>query len=104
LQSGAVILGHFLGFHIQRLKGGVTSFRLTWQETNAAKWELPLTVIQSFFLVVTMFGAMIGFSFLSGMTSFVLILLALPPLIDFNWAPAMPGMIAALPCFYLQGR
>jgi len=86
------------------IEGGVTSFKLNWQETNAAKWELPLTDIQSFFLIVTMFGAMIGFSFLSGMTSFVLIILAVPSLIDFNWALAMPGMIAALACFYLQGR
>jgi hypothetical protein len=86
------------------LEGGVTSFKLSWQETNAAKWELPLTVIQSFFLVVTMFGSLIGLSFLSGMTSFVLVLLAVPALIDFNWTYAMPGMIAALACFYLQGE
>lgn len=86
------------------IEGGVTSFKLTWQETSAAKWELPLTVIQSFFLVITMFGALIGFTFLSGMTSFVLVILAVPALIDFNWAFAMPGMIAALACFYLQGE
>ncbi len=86
------------------IEGGVTSFKLTWQETSAARWELPLTVIQSFFLVITMFGALIGFTFLSGMTSFVLVILAVPALIDFNWAFAMPGMIAALACFYLQGE
>ena len=86
------------------LEGGVTSFKLTWQETSAAKWELPLTVIQSFFLIITMFGALIEFTFLSGMTSFVLVILAVPALIDFNWAFAMPGMIAALACFYLQGE
>ena len=86
------------------LEGGITSFKLSWQETNAAKWELPLTVIQSFFLIVTMFGGLIGFTFLSGLTSFVLVILAVPALIDFNWAFAMPGMMAAFACFYLQGE
>ena len=82
----------------------MTSFKLGWQATSAAQWELPLTVIQSFFLIITMFGTLIGLSFLSGMTSFVLVILALPSLVDFNWTWAMPGMISALACFYLQSE
>lgn len=85
------------------LEGGVTSFKLAWQPVEIAGWELPLTVIQSFFLIVTLFGALIGFSLLSGLTSFILCLLAVPALVDFNWTYAMPGMVAALTTFYLQG-
>lgn len=86
------------------LEGGVTSFKLSWQETAAAQWELPLTVIQSFFLIVTLFGVLIGFDLLSGLTSFILAILALPALVDFNWTWAMPAMIASLACFYLQSE
>lgn len=86
------------------LEGGVTSFKLSWQETSAAHWELPLTVIQSFFFIVTLFGALIGFELLSGLTSFILAILAVPSLIDFNWTWAMPAMIATLACFYLQSE
>jgi hypothetical protein len=86
------------------VEGGVTSFKLSWQQASISNWEIPLTVIQSFLLVTTLFGALIGFSLLSGFTSFVLILLAVPSLIDFNWTWAMPGMVAALTCFYLQSE
>lgn len=86
------------------IEGGVTSFKLTWQDTAAANWELPLTVIQSFFLVVTLFGVLIGFDLLSGLTSFILAILAVPALIDFDWNWAMPAMISSLACFYLQSE
>jgi len=86
------------------IEGGITSFKLAWQPIEISNWELPLTVIQSFFLIVTLFGALIGFSLLSGLTSFILCLLAVPALVDFNWTYAMPGMVAALTTFYLQGE
>lgn len=86
------------------LEGGVTSFKLTWQQTSAAQWELPLTVIQSFFLIVTLFGVLVRFELLSGLASFVLAILAVPALVDFNWTWAMPAMIASLACFYLQSE
>ena len=85
------------------IEGGVTSFKLAWAPIEMSNWELPLTVIQSFFLIVTLFGSLIGFFLLSGLSSFVLCLLAIPSLVDFNWTYAMPGMIAALTTFYLQG-
>ena len=85
------------------IEGGITSFKISWQETHVARWELPLTVIQSFFFIVTMFAGLIGLTFLSSLTSFFLIVLAVPTLIDFNWTFAMPGLIAAFTCFYLQG-
>jgi len=84
------------------LEGGITSFKLSWQQASIGSWELPLTVIQSFFFLMTLFGVIIGFQMLSGLTSFVLVILALPSLVDFNWDWAMPGMISALTCFYLQ--
>ena len=84
------------------IEGGITSFKLAWQPIELSNWELPLTVIQSFFLIVTLFGSLIGFTLLSGLSSFILTILAIPALVDFNWAYAMPGMIAALTTFYLQ--
>lgn len=92
----------FSWFSYPTLEGGVTSFKLSWQKTTATDWELPLTLIQSFFLTVTLFGTMIGFSLLAGLTSFILVLLAVPSLIDFNWNWAMPGMIFAIASIYLQ--
>jgi hypothetical protein len=86
------------------VEGGVTSFKLSWQQASISNWEIPLTVIQSFLLVITLFGSLIGFSLLSGLTSFILVVLAVPSLIDFNWTWAMPGMVAALTSFYLQSE
>ena len=94
----------FSWFAYPTLEGGVTSFKVTWQQAALSNWEIPLTVIQSFFLVITLFGGLIGFSLLSGLTSFILCLLAVPALIDFDWTWAMPGMVAALTCFYLQSE
>ncbi|MBN8549942.1 MAG: hypothetical protein J0M12_11555 [Deltaproteobacteria bacterium] len=84
------------------LEGNLTSLSLSWQQTDMAKWALPLTVIQTFFLVMTLFGSLIGFELFCGLTSFILIILAVPALVSFNWTWALPGMIAALFCFYLQ--
>ena len=94
----------FSWFAYPILEGGVTSFKVTWQQAALSNWEIPLTVIQSFFLVITLFGSLIGFTLLSGLTSFILCILAVPALIDFNWTWAMPGMVAALTCFYLQSE
>jgi len=84
------------------IEGGITSFKVTWQQTDVAMWALPLTVIQTFFLVLTLFGSLIGFELFCGLTSFVLVLLSLPALMSFDWTWGLPGMIAALFCFYLQ--
>ncbi len=84
------------------LEGGVTSFKLSWQKATATDWELPLTLIQSFFLIITLFGTMIGFTLLAGLTSFILVIFAIPSLIEFNWTWAMPGMICAIASIYLQ--
>lgn len=86
------------------IEGGLTSFKITWQQAGVAEWSLPLTIIQTFFLVLTLFGTIIKFELFTGLTAFILILLALPSLVAFNWTYALPGMIAALFSFYLQGQ
>lgn len=85
------------------IEGGLTSFKISWQQTSVAEWKLQLTVIQTFFLVLTLFGTLIGFDLFVGLTSLILVLLAVPALVSFNWDWALPGMIAALFSFYLQG-
>ena len=84
------------------IEGGLTSFKITWQPTGMAGWSLPMTVVQTFFLVLTLFGTIIKFDLFTGLTAFILVLLSLPSLISFNWTYALPAMIAALFSFYLQ--
>jgi hypothetical protein len=84
------------------IEGGLTSFSLSWQQVSASEWTLPLTTIQTFLLVMTLFGKLIGFEIFCALTTFILMLLALPALVSFNWNFALPSMIAALFSFYLQ--
>lgn len=92
----------FNWFTLPALEGGLTSFKISWQQTAVSEWALPLTTIQTFFLVLTLFGTLIGFDLFCGLTTFVLVLLALPSLVSFNWTWALPAMISALFSFYLQ--
>lgn len=84
------------------VEGGLSSFNLNWQQIGISEWVLPLTTIQTFFLVLTLFGTLLKFELFCGLTAFVLVLLSLPTLVSFNWNWALPAMIASLFSFYLQ--
>lgn len=84
------------------IQGSLTSFSITWNAAPGSDWALPLTNIQSFFLIVALFGVLAGMSLLSGFASFLLALLAVPSLVSFDWDWALPGMVAGLFTFYLQ--
>lgn len=94
----------FFWFSYPTIEGGLTSFKITWQQTDMAQWALPLTTIQTFFFVITLFGSLIGFEVFCALTSFILVLLSLPALVTFNWTWALPAMITALFCFYMQSE
>jgi len=84
------------------IEGGMTSFKISWAAAPGAGWVLPLTSIQSFFLVISIFALMIDLSLLAGLTTFILTLLAIPTLFSFNWDWALPGIVVGLFSLYLQ--
>jgi len=84
------------------IEGGVTSFKISWAAAPGSGWVLPLTSIQSFFLVISLFALMIDLSLLAGLTTFILTLLAIPSLFSFNWDWTLPGLVLGLFSLYLQ--
>lgn len=84
------------------IEGGVTSFKISWAAASASGWVLPLTSIQSFFLVISLFAVMVELSLLAGLTTFILTLLAVPSLFSFNWDWTLPGLVLGLFSLYIQ--
>lgn len=80
----------------------VPNFALSWEQSSLALWSVDLTIIQTFLLVVTLFGALFEFQPFISFTAFLLILVSLPALAGFSWGWIFPAMILLAVALYLQ--
>ena len=75
---------------------------LNWEQSQLATWSIDLTIIQTFLLMITLFGALFDFQPFVSFTAFLLILVSIPALVGFNWAWVFPAMIFLAIAVYIQ--
>lgn len=78
------------------------AWSLVWQPSPLAVWELDLTVIQTFLLVVTLVGALFRFQPFVSLTALALLFASLPAFAGFHWDWVFPAVIASSIALYLQ--
>lgn len=84
------------------LSGGLTDFELSWIESPVSEFTIPLTVIQSFFVLLVFIGCLTQLDLLAALGAFVLGLIAVPQLVAFNWEVALLGLILGCVGLFLQ--
>lgn len=80
----------------------VPETRVVWENTPLAMWELDLTILQTFLLVVTLVGSLFRFQPFASLTAFLLILVSLPAFASFDWRWVFPAILSAAVVFYAQ--
>lgn len=83
--------------------GMVPSWSLVWQPSTVGGWELDLTLIQTFLLLITLIGALFRFQPFVSLTALLLIVVSLPAFASFTWTWVFPSMAVAAVAFYVQG-
>jgi hypothetical protein len=76
--------------------------KVLWPAMPIADWEVDLTLIQTFLLIVTLIGALFRFQPFVSLTAFLLILVSLPAFAEFDWRFVFPAMMTAAVGIYLQ--
>ncbi len=92
----------FHWFHLPDIEGGLTSFKITWKKVALSEFSVPLTVMQTFVLLLVIFTQLVGFEILASLLAFVLFLLSLPHLVTFNWTWVIPALVLAGLSVYLS--
>lgn len=75
---------------------------LVWQESPLAQWAVDLTAVQTFLLLITLFGALFEFQPFVSLTALLLIIVSIPALVSFSWTWIFPALILTAVAFYLQ--
>ena len=75
---------------------------ITWEKTALAAWSIDLTIVQTFLLLVTLIGALFEFQPFASLTAFLLVVVSLPALVDFNWHLVFPAIITGAISLYFQ--
>lgn len=83
-------------------EGGLTKFKVTWEDTGLSNVSVPLTTIQAFLMVLVLLGVLIGFEIFSALIAVILAVLALPQLLSFDWNWVLPALLALGLSAYLQ--
>jgi len=73
-----------------------------WQPVPLAEWQIDLTLIQTFLLLVTLIGALFRFQPFVSLTAFLLIVVSLPAFASFDWQWVFPALALAAVAFYIQ--
>ena len=84
------------------IEGGLTDFKMGWQDISLTHTTLPLTLLQTLFLLATAFGAAIGCEIFASLTGLLVLFLAIPSLLGFNWDLVVPAVTVTAISFYLQ--
>ena len=77
---------------------------MMWQPTPLAAWEIDLTLIQTFLLIVTLVGALFRFQPFVSLTAIFLILVSIPAFSEFQWSFVFPAVVLSALSLYLQAR
>jgi hypothetical protein len=75
-----------------------------WVGVPLGTWQVDLTQVQSYLVIVTALAAWLRFQPFASLTLLLLILASLPSYIDFDWNWCLPAMAAACVSFYSQAR
>lgn len=84
------------------IEGGLSSFKITWHEVAASNFAVPLTVIQTFFLILILFAVLVDFQLFASLAALILILFSIPAFVDFEWSWAIPALVMTGVSLYLQ--
>lgn len=82
----------------------VPDWNVAWLPTPLASWQLDLTIIQTFLLLITLVGALFRFQPFVSLTAFFLVVVSLPAFSEFNWAWVFPSLVLAAIAFYVQSN
>lgn len=75
-----------------------------WVSLPLSAWQVDLTQVQSYLVIVTAVAAWLRFQPFASLTLLLLILASLPSYIDFDWNWCLPAMAVACVSFYSQSR
>ncbi len=75
-----------------------------WVGVPLSSWQVDLTQVQSYLVIVTALAAWLRFQPFASLTLLLLILASLPSYIDFDWNWCLPAMAGACVSFYAQAR
>jgi len=78
------------------------SWHLSWEPTALAQWNVDLTIIQTFLVLITILGALFGFQLFVSLVAFLLVIVSLPALVAFDWQWVFPALIFFWVAIYLQ--
>lgn len=80
----------------------IPEWRVTWESTPLAGFQLDLTILQTFLLVVTLAGSLFRFQPFASLTAVLLILVSVPAFASFDWRWVFPALLSAVVLFYVQ--
>ncbi len=78
------------------------NWTVTWQPTDLALWNFDLTVVQSFLVLLMVLAGAIGYQFFASLTAFLLLIVSIPALVDFDWNWVFPALVTGGLGIYLQ--
>ncbi len=84
------------------ITGPISDLDLSWQPTAAALWTVDITVLQTFLFLISLLGSLIEFQPFVSFTAFLLLLVSIPALSQFDWPWVFPAMVLASIGLYLQ--
>lgn len=85
-------------------EGWIPKLALDWQTLALSEWQVDLTLVQSFLLLLTAVGAWTRFQPFASLTALMLLIASLPSYVDFRWGWLLPAMAAAMASFYVQAH
>jgi carbon starvation protein CstA len=77
---------------------------VNWTPMPLSTWQIDLTQVQSYLVIVTALTAWLRFQPFASITLLLLILASLPSYVDFDWNWCLPAMAGACVSFYAQAR
>ncbi len=75
-----------------------------WQSIALTEWQLDLTVVQSFLLLITGLAGWVRFQPFASFALALLLVVSLPSYVDFHWNWLLPALAASLLSFYVQAH
>lgn len=79
------------------------AWQLSWEPTGLSEWSVDLTVIQAFLVVLVLVGSLLRVQLFASLVAFLLVVLSLPALTEFDWAWVFPALLLVSAGWYVQG-
>jgi len=84
--------------------GMLPSLGFKWSETELSAFAVDFTILQSFLLLITLLGAVLGFQLFVSLTALLLVLLSLPAVLTFDWELSFWAIIFLSSSLFLLAR